>query len=1063
MKKFLLMCFSFGFALSVWAQDRVVTGKLTSSEDGSALPGVNVLIKGTTTGTVTDAEGKYTLSAPSTGGVLVFSFIGLKTQEVAIGERSVLDVQLESDIAQLSEVVVTAQGIQTEKRGLGYAVSSVSGSVLQQRPETDVARMLTGKLPGVAITNTGGVAGQGTNIIIRGYTTITGNKQPLWVVDGVPFNSSTNQNGDFLGGGQATTSRFSDLDPNNIERIDVLKGLSAAVIYGQQGRNGVILVTTKNNGAIKEKKPEVTLTQSAFQTEIASLPDYQNNYGGGFNQNFGYFFSNWGPRFHNSSAPGVYGPDSVAHPYGRFGDPTLKAFFPQFQGKNTPYKAYDNTKFFQKGSLVSTTVNLNGATDKLAYNATLTRSKNTGFIKNNSVDKINFSLGISANITPKLNMQSSVLFATTDMQTPPITAGNGSGSASAVPSIFGDVFYSPRNIDLMGLPYVTPDGRSVYYRSGNDIQNPRWTQDYTKQTSNTSRFFGRNTFQYNFSKNFSLLYRVGLDTYSELQSFEVNKGGPALLNGLYRTINIKNTIWNHDVIANYKTTFAQDFHLTALAGGNIRVDKYAQDGYESVNQVVFGFMNHSNFLNHSPVNSFTGNNIQYQQNQTYGGVYANASVDYKDYVYVTLNARNDWSSTVEKANNSIFYKGASVSFVPTTAFGIESEKLNFLKVRASYGESAGFPNPYLTRNVLYSNTRAFQDASGGLVTTNAAFNNLGNTNLKPELQSEYEVGMEGKFFNNRLSFDLSMYTRKTTNLITQAPLDPATGFQNTNVNVGALNNKGIELSISGTPVIIGDFRWDITANYYAYRSDVLSLGYGLTRVLIPGGGYTNLGNFVVPGRPFGIIEGNYVQRDSKGNKQVDANGNYIPSGDIREIGNPIPNFTTSLINTFSYKRFSLMMQWDYRNGGSIYSTTAGTLIGRGVTADTGFDRSKTFVLPGVKQDGTPNNIQITPSDFYFTNVGFGPSELQIYDGTTIRLSQVQLSYSLPTSIFKKAFFKRASVSLSGQNLWFNAVNFPKHLHFDTNQVGTGVGNAQGLDFFTGPSARQYGGSISLTF
>jgi len=1061
MKKFLLVCFSLCFVLSAWAQERVITGRVTSQDDGSSLPGVNVVVKGTTSGTVTDADGKYSLTVPSSSASLVYSFIGLTTTEIVVGERSVVDVQLSLDVQQLSEVVVTALGIQSDKRALGYATSTVSNELIRQRPESDVSRLLSGKVPGVQITASGGTAGQGTNIIIRGYSTISGDKQPLWVVDGVPINSNTNSQGDFLNGGQSAVSRFADIDPNNIESMNVLKGLAAAVLYGQQGANGVIIVTTKNGSKAKERKPEISLQQSYYVNEIASLPDLQQNYGNGFNQNFGYFFSNWGPRFPQPGVPGVYGPTEIDHPYSIFNDPTLLAAFPEFQGKKIPYAPFDNNKFFKKGSIANTSVTLSGGTDKISYNATVSRSKTDGFIENNFDERINFGLGVNAEVTSKFSISTSVNFTDREVKSPPISAGNGSGAAG-LPSIYGDVFYTPRNVDLMGLPFEAPDGRSVYYRSGNDIQNPRWTQKYASTSDKTTRFFGRSIFTYKFTKDFNLQYRVGLDTYSEAQAFAINKGGPSLLNGQYQTTNINSTLWNHEVIASYATKLTQDINLTALVGGQLRIDKLNQDGLNSTNQVVFGFMNHSNFLFHSPIGYF-GNQLEYQQSTNYGGIYGQVTADYKDYLYLTFQGRNDWSSTVEKANNSIFYPSASVSFVPTSAFGIESEVLNYLKIRAGYGTSAKFPTPYSTRSVLASNARAFQDASGNIVTTNSVSFFLGNANLKPELQEEIEVGLEAKLLNNRLSFDLSMYNRNTTDLITNAPLDPATGYTLTSVNVGKINNKGIELSVTGTPLKTDQFQWDITGNYSAYRSVVESLGLGLSQVQIPGGGYSNLGNFAVPGRPFNVIKGSYVQRDANGNRLVDNNGNYIPSGDIREIGNPIPDFTSSLINTFSYKGISLFVQVDYRHGGSIYSTTASTLLARGITEDTGFDRSKTFILPGVKSDGTPNDIQITPSDYYFTNIGFGPSELQIFDGTTIRLQEVRLSYSIPKSILSKTPFKAIEVSFSGQNLWYNAVNFPKHVNFDTNQVGTGVGNAFGFDFLTNASSRRYGANLNIKF
>lgn len=1067
MRKFLLVLSAFAFAFSAFAQERTVSGKVTSAEDGGALPGVNVVLKGTSNGTVTDAEGNYKLSVPSTGGTLVFSFIGYGSQEVDIGERSVVDLGLTSDVEQLTEVVVTAQAIQQDKRALGYSVTSVGGNLVAQKPEGDLGRLLTGKIPGVNITNTGGVSGTGTNIVIRGYTSITGNKQPLWIVDGVPFNSSTNAQGDFLSGNQATPSRFLDLDPNNIERIDVLKGLSAAVLYGEQGRNGVMIVTTKNARKKKERF-EVNLNQTYFVTEIASMPEFQNNYGNGFDQNFGYFFSNWGPLF-----GGVGSPDSVPHPLSN-APAAIRNQFPEYLGKNVKYQAYPNNvkDFFRQGSSATTSLNVSGGTENISYNASLSYLEESGFTPNNTLSKLNFGIGFNAQVTEKFSVSTSFNYASTDQKTPPISAGTGNSTAGAGSSIFANVFFIPRSFDLMGLPYETPiTHQSAFYRAGNDLENPRWTAAYSSVTDDTRRFFGRTMFTYKLMEGLDINYRVGLDTYTEYQQYKINKGGPQNINGLYRTVTGQNTIWNHDIFASYNKDLTEDFNLNMVVGMQSRQDSYQQDGMESAQQVVFGFMNHSNFLTHSNINSFTGNNLNYNTKTQLYGYYSTITLGYKDFLYLNAQGRLDVKSTVEKANQGIFYPSLGVSFIPTTAFGFESDNINQLKVRLNYGTSAGYPDPYGTRNSLVSQPRSYLDGNGTPVVSNSVSNRLGNPNLKAERFSEIEFGVEGTFLKNRLTVDLSLYTRSTTDLITDVPLDPATGYTITRVNAGESSTKGLELALGGTPVKNWNgLSWDIKLNWWAYRSKIESLAAGLTRVQIPGGAFTNLGNFAVPGEPYNVIYGSYVPTDpTSGKRIVGGDGYYLPSDDIKRIGDPNPQWNASLFNTFTWKGFTLTVQMDYRQGGQIWSATTAAVVGRGVSKFVDFDHDRTFVLPGVKENPNvpgeyiPNDIQITASGVYFSNVSFGPSELQIYDGTTIRLRDISLNYDLPKSLISKTPFKRVTVGFSGQNLWFKAVNFPAPMNFDTDVLSTGVGNGLGFDMFTGPSARRYGGMIRLTF
>jgi outer membrane receptor protein involved in Fe transport len=353
-------------------------------------------------------------------------------------------------------------------------------------------------------------------------------------------------------------------------------------------------------------------------------------------------------------------------------------------------------------------------------------------------------------------------------------------------------------------------------------------------------------------------------------------------------------------------------------------------------------------------------------------------------------------------------------------------------------------------------------------------NRLGNPNLQPEKFHEYEVGLEGSFLKNRMGIDLSLYSRGTDQLITDAPIDPSTGYTITRINAGRSSTEGLEIALRGTPLKVAGFQWDVTLNWWAYRSKIDELGFGLTRVQIPGGGFQDLGNYAVAGEPYNVIYGSYVPRDpATGQRIVGSDGNYLFSDDIARIGDPNPLWNASLFNTFMYKGFTLSAQLEYRQGGDIWSATTATLIGRGVSKFVDFDHDRTFTLPGVKANPNfgapgeaeyiPNDIQITSAGVYFANVAFGPSDLQIYDGTTIRLRDISLNYDLPKSLLEKTPFKRISVGVSGQNLWFKAVNFPKEMNFDTDVLSTGVGNGLGFDMFTGPSARRFGGMIRLTF
>lgn len=1066
-KLFLFLCLFLVGANLLIAQQRTVQGTVTGSEDGVSLIGVSVIIKGTSQGTITNYEGKYSLNVPAGSDTLAFSFIGMNPKHEAIGSRTIVDVVLEPTTIGVEEVVVTALGITKEKKALGYAVSQVSSEQLEQKPETDIARVLNGKAAGVKVTSTSGVSGSGTNITIRGYSSIKGNNQPLFIVDGARFSGSTNSGTDneqgFLEGNQSTSSRFLDIDPNNIENISILKGLSATTVYGAEGRNGVIIITTKG-GSQKNynKKMEVSVNQSFFVNQV-NLPVLQDSYGNGFQQQNGFFMSNWGGKITDPATV-------VAHPYSRFAEPDLIAAFPEYQGATYELKAYDNINaFFRKGTISNTSVNMAGGSDNTTYNANVSFVDDKGFLPENELNKFNMGFSGSTKLSNHLVFSGSMNYVKTDMKTPPISYGSGSGigGGSGI-SVFADVLYTPRTIDLMGLPYENPiDHRSVYYRAGNDVQNPIWTTKYAKSTDNINRFYGSGNLSYDLLKNLKLSYKYGVDYYDEIQEYQLNKGSVQnanYMNGLYRTRELSNTIFDQSVLLNFNAKIGGAFDLDALLGGSAVRAVYSSDGMESTNQLVFGFMNHKNFSDHSTINSFNDLPLQSESESNTLGLFGQATVSYNSYLYLNVSARNDWFSSLQPENRSQFYPSVSLSFLPSTLF--ESLKTDYqfelLKFRIGYGTSAGFPPLYVTENVLASNARAHVQRDGTVIPSNGVSYFLGNPNLTPELHAETEFGVEFNVFENRLGADFTIYSKKTKDLITEASLDPATGYQSTYINIGQMTNKGIELEMHGTPIQTAAFKWTLTGIFTKYTSIVDELGAGLDKVLI--NGFSDLGNYAIADQPFGVMYGYKIKTDVLGRRLVDGNGYYMNSDEPAIIGNPHPDFDLSVISTIKYKGFTFNMQWDYRQGGDIYSETVNTLLGRGITKDTDFDRSQTFVMPGYLADGTVNTKQITATDAYFNCFGSqAPSEVNVIDGTTIRLREISLTYSIPKKVIEKTPFGQIDFSLIGQNVWFKAVNFPKYMNFDTDMLSLGVGNGLGFDFITGPSSTKYGASLKVTF
>ena len=1063
---------------SVFAQTQTINGTVTDS-GSEPLPGVNVLVKGTTYGTQTDFDGNYSISA-SQGQTLVFSYIGQKTVELLVGNSNTIDIEMQEDAQALEEVVVTALGIKREKKALGYAVVEVGSEQIEQRAEGDVARVLQGKASGVQITNQNGLSGSGTNVIIRGLSSFSSSNQALFIVDGVPFSSDTNSVGrgtdreDFVNGNNGS-SRFLDLDPNNIESVNVLKGLAAATLYGSQGRNGVILITTKGASAqTGPKKTEITVNTSYFFNEVASLPDYQNQYGNGFDQSFGWFFSNWGPSFDRNGVAGWGNQTSIddqgtlAHPYST-STSAIQAAFPEFQGARYDWRPYDAVrKFFRTGGVATLNVNARGASDngRTSFNVNYGHLKDDGFTPNNSLTRNTLGIGGNAVLSNKFIVSGTLNFARTRFISPPVALSAGSGATGTGSSAFGDLWFTPRSIDIQGLPFQDPvTGGSVYYRQDNTIQHPLWTVANAETSQNTNRVFGQTSLRYDINSNINLIYRVGLDVYSENNTNFQNKGGVnsqsndvRLLSGFYETWNNTNTIWDHNLVLNGDYNISEKVGSTFNLGATSRREVFDQNGVASDNQQVFGVLRHLNFLNSVPIQSSSERNLV--------GVYAQADFDYDSFLYLTLAARNDWVSNFAKDNRSQFYPSASVAFIPTSVFsGLKSDNvLNYLKIRAGFGSSANFESTaFPIANTLSLNVRDTQNGSGQNVVANSTPARFGNPDLQPEVLNEIEVGIESRFWNNRITLESSVYKRFTKDLILDRPLDPATGNTIIATNIGEIQSEGVEIDLGVnwfTTKDEGSFSWRTNFNFTAYETTVTDLG--LDTDLVVYSGFSNLGNAAIEGEPLGVLYGTRIRRDDQGNDVIGTNGWYEQDSQDGIIGDPNPDWVANMINTLSFKNFTLGFQWNYTHGGDIYSQTVATLLGRGLIPET-LDRENTFIIPGVNANGEPNRLQINNSDFYFQNVLFGPSELQIYDATHLRLQEASLAYSLPKKFLDKTPFGGLTITVSGQNFWFRAFNTPKGANFDPNTAGLGVTNGQGFDFINGPSSRRYGLSLKATF
>lgn len=1072
---FLTLLLAFVVQLT-FAQEKTVSGTVLD-ENNLPLPGVNVIAKGTANGAQSDFDGNYTVTV-NAGQTLVYTYVGYKTVEKPVTAATTnISFSMELDASVLNEVVVTGFAVKKEKKALGYSVSSIQQESIKESPQTDLTRVLSGKAAGINITTQNGLSGSANKVVIRGTNSFTGDNNALYVIDGVPYSNDTNEAGNFVDGNMGSSRSF-DIDPNNIERVDILKGLAATTLYGTEGRNGVILITTKTGSTSQRNaKQEIEVSSSIFVNEVSVLPDYQNKYGGGFDQAFGWFYSNWGPGFYRDGLGG-WGADpafdengTVEHPYSS--SAFLGANYPDFQaqydGERYEWKPRNSLeKFFRKGIARNISVSARGRSQdgKFGYGTVFSNLDEDGFTPGNNVKRSNLTISGDAKLNNNFSIRGSMTYTKTDLKTPPVNASFGSSTIGSGSSIFGDLFYTPRSVDFYELPFELPDGASIYYRDDNAIQHPLWTIKNAKFTQLVNRVNGYAAIDYNISDNFNIFYQASIDNYSENSTNRQNRGGVTgdinVDRGFYESVTTSNTIYDHRVVfSGNNFGFINDqLNMSFSLGATSKSTDYNRIGLRSTDQQVFGFFDHSGFVER--------NQIEFHQKRNIIGVFGQLLLDWDNYLFVNFSGRKDWvSNSIE---NTLFYPSASVSFVPTSAIeGLSSDNgIKYLKLRAGYGTSANFVTGYPTVTLVDLNTQAWNDGSND-ITSNTTNSSIGNPGIKPELFEELEFGAEGNLFN-RLSFDFSYFTRTTNDLIVEdQPIPTSTGASFIDNNIGEVESKGIEVDLglnifkSGTR----GFDWKINVNYTTFESEVIDLGQDTNQVFYDG--FTNLGNAATVGDPLGALYGARVARDANGNLIVDAAGNYVAEtvtedGLVPKIGDANPDFVMNYISTMSYKGINFNVAFNHISGGDIYTTYVATLMGRGLTTDTE-DRLGTYILDGINQDtGLPNTVQINNSDFYFTN-GFASAadELNVYDASVIRLQELSLGYTFSSKQLEKTPFGSISFKVSGFNLWYDAYNTPDGINFDPNTSGLGAGNGQGFEFMTGPSSKRYGFSVNATF
>ncbi|GGK61162.1 SusC/RagA family TonB-linked outer membrane protein [Rufibacter glacialis] len=1011
------------------------------------MPGVTVQLKGTSTATPTDVNGSYSLTVPASGGTLVFTFIGYSNQEINVGSQSTINVRLATDARQLNEVVVTAMGIQREKKDLGYSVGTVNAEELTIGRPTNVVNALSGKVAGVNVSSASGMVGASSGIFIRGNTTFTGSNQPLFVIDGVPVDNGGGVNA--LQNGVANSNRAIDLNQDDIESINILKGPAAAALYGSRAASGAVIITTKKGKT--GQKAAIEYNTSYNMVEVNRFPDWQNEYAQGAGDyretingvaNPNYMRSIFTPTSNVSWGPRITG-QTVTN----------------FRGEQEQLAAYpDNIKdIFKRGSNFQNTIALSGGGESSKYRLSYGNTKETGVLDNNELQRHNFTFNGSADITSKLTSGVSVQYINSESQR------TQQGNQLSNPFFRG--WFIPRNINLTGFPTEDAAGNQIYFDA---VDNPYWTIANNTYNDEINRVIGNVNLSYKLTSWLDANYRLGVDTYNQVEQGYDQIGARGAANtsangtgGIYDR-SYTNTNINSNFILAGRYDINPDFDLSFNLGNEIVIG--SSNDVNTIGKSL-GIRNYRNISNASVQ---TGSNARFQNRLV--GVFADVTFGYKGFVTLNMTGRNDFSSTFSEAENSYFYPSAALSFVLTEAFpALKNDVVEFAKVKGNYAK-VGKEAPVYSLDTYFVNAGASDGFGPSIVFpySNLGGRTLSNATVDPALRPEFttskEVGLEMQFFKNRLGFEFNLYETESKDLIFAVPVSSSSGFTTQTRNAGSLRNKGIELLLNVTPLKTPNFSWDMSFNFNRNRSEVLELAQGVPNIILAG--FTTPNIRLEAGQPYGVMYGSVFLRNDKGELILNPTTGE-PSLDplSKKIGDTNPDWTGGITNNLNFKGINLNFLISVRKGGDVYSRNLGDLRRSGVLAESAkSDRfnadgtlAKPYMYTGVKSDGASVNVPIT-TERYFTSLHTA-GESYVYDATAVRLREASLSYAIPSTLLEKTPFGRLEVGLNGRNLLLWAPNFP---HLDPENNTLGASNAQGFEFNGLPNTRSYGAFLRIT-
>ncbi|MGF7218267.1 TonB-linked SusC/RagA family outer membrane protein [Spirosoma lacussanchae] len=1027
-----------------------VTGQVTDAQTGEGLPGVNVLLRGAASrGTTTDVNGRYSLSVPDGTAELTFSFVGYLPQTVTIGSRSVVNIRLAVDARNLNEVVVTALGIKREEKALGYSTQKLDGSAVTDAPANSVVNALSGKVAGLNLTKTDGPMGS-SRVTLRGESILDLNSPgALIVVDGEPINTGFQGvgHGAYLGGDSPVDfgSALTDIDPNNIESINVLKGPAASALYGSRAGNGAIIITTKS-GNRDQKGIGVTLNSYISIDDINRWPDYQYEYGQGTaGQNY-YSYgttadgpgtqstsSAWGPRFDGQS---FYQYNSPRDASGNF-------------TARTPWVPYENNRrdFFRKGVTLSNNVSISNNGEKGTTRLSISHLKNDWILPNTGYQRINIGFSNQTQVSRKLSVNAKINYYNKFSDNLPTTGYNNQ-------SIMYFLAFQNPNINLDWYkPYWLPgrEGVEQNHPFSSLIDNPYLISYEMLNKSNRHNITGNVSATYNIVRNLDLTLHGGLDAGYEFRSQQRPKNTQKFQEGMYRQQNVFNVETNTDFLLRYKLQPTADFQVTANAGGNILIQSQKFTNQLADRLVIPGVYN---LANSEQLPLTRSDQAEKRINSLYGFV----NLAYKNLAFLDITGRNDWSSTLPQQNNSFFYPSATLSLIASDMVTMPAW-ISYAKFRGAVA-SVG----YDARLGTYNLEKVYEPGvfPGELENPNI----IANPNLRPQRNNSVEVGTEWRLLKNRLSFDLTLYRQLTVDQILYAPVEYASGYNSSLINMGKVVNKGVELTLTGSPLKSPrGLTWDITLNWAMNRNRVQELNNGTGSVVLARYVGSRVTVEAREGQPLGEIYGLGFRRAPDGQIVHDRNGYPLLTEQFINMGNATPKWRGGLANNFRYRGWSLSVLIDRQQGGKVYSLTNSVLGEQGKIKATLPGRYDGIIGQGVTQasDGSyvPNTTKATNIVTYYSKIyGRDNVEANVFDATFTKLREVRLAYAFPAKLLGKSFLRGASIGVYGRDL-FNWTAFPA---FDpeTSTLDNST-ITPGLEIAQFPSTRTMGANLTISF